>query len=192
MSPGHRKYSICRLPKSFMSADSRFHLYGTKPTKSGWCRLEQLVRTAYDRTVIHSWAWQTDSYSLGDHNYCTGYVLSEAKKWQKHFSLSYRYSLDSISSLSSNGCLQYEIFKHNLKTLQITFSIPGFVYRNRPNSFPLERRHSKFIQPKTTKPLTSWQYHIGLLHNVTIEIFCGRFSHTTQTSVCDIQAALVK
>jgi hypothetical protein len=40
--------------------------------------------------------------------------------------------------------------------------------------------------------LTSWQYHMGLLHNVTTDIFCGRFIHTTLTSVWDTHAAFEK
>lgn len=39
---------------------------------------------------------------------------------------------------------------------------------------------------------TSWQYHFGLLHTVTSDRFCGRFIHTTHTSVRDIQLAAEK
>lgn len=39
---------------------------------------------------------------------------------------------------------------------------------------------------------TSWQYHMGDLHNVTTEMFCGRFIQTTETSVLETHAALAK
>lgn len=59
----------------------------------------------------------------------------------------------------------------------------GCDYRRRSGGVYIESGYGKF---------TSWHIHIGLLHIVTTEMFCGRFSHTTLISVVDIQVALVK
>lgn len=93
-------------------------------------------------------------------------------------------ALASDFIISSERTARYGVCVCSTRTF-IVFCAGARYYRRRSGYTYIYIESGKGI-------FTSWHIHIGLLHIVTTEMFCGRFNHTTLISVVDIQVALVK